>query len=212
MRDPYEVLGVARDASAAEIKKAFRRLAKKHHPDQSKDPKAKEKFAEINSAYEIVGDDKKRVEFDKGLIGADGKPRFQGFEGFGAGAQGGPGSSTFRWSSGGPGGGGQSAGFGGFGNEDFFSDILGRGFGQRGPQQRGAGGGRGETMPPGQDVTANAAVTLEQIAKGEKIRVDLPTGKTVEFSPPPRSGTVRWCAFAVRASRASSAVRRATRW
>ncbi|MGV8841292.1 MAG: DnaJ C-terminal domain-containing protein [Bauldia sp.] len=189
MRDPYEVLGVARDASAADIKKAFRRLAKKHHPDQSKDPKAKEKFAEINSAYEIVGDDKKRGEFDKGLIGADGKPRFQGFEGFGAGAQGGPGSSTFRWSTGGPGG-GQSAGFGGFGGDDFFGDILGRGFGQRGAQQRG--GGRGETMPPGTDVTANAAITLEQIARGDKIRVELPTGKTVEFNAPPavRNGQV----------------------
>ena len=86
MRDPYEVLGVSKTASEAEIKSAFRKLAKKHHPDQNKtDPKAKERFAEINSAYEIVGDKDKRKQFDGGEIGADGKPRFQGFEGFGFG-------------------------------------------------------------------------------------------------------------------------------
>ncbi|MCW5717378.1 MAG: DnaJ domain-containing protein [Bauldia sp.] len=190
MRDPYEVLGVARGASAADIKKAFRRLAKKHHPDQSKEPKAKENFAEVNSAYEILGDEKKRAEFDKGLIGPDGKPRFQGFEGFGAGPQGGPGSATFRWSTSGPGGpgGGQSSGFGGFGSEDIFSEILGRGFGQRG----GTRGGRAEAGPPGADVNATVAVTLEQIARGDKIRVELPTGKTVEFGLPPalRNGQV----------------------
>ena len=86
MRDPYEVLGVAKGASQAEIKSAFRKLAKKFHPDQSKEPKAKERFAEINSAYEVVGDKDKRAQFDRGEIGADGKPRFQGFEGFGGGA------------------------------------------------------------------------------------------------------------------------------
>src|SRR5579875_417646 len=98
MRDPYTVLGVAKSADMAEIKKAFRRLAKKFHPDQSKDPKAKEKFAEINAAYEILGDEKKRAQFDRGEIDAEGKPRFQGFEGFGAG---GPGGFTRRT---GPGG------------------------------------------------------------------------------------------------------------
>src|SRR6476620_946974 len=86
MRDPYTVLGVSKSASADEIKKAFRRLAKKFHPDQNKtDPKAKEKFAEANAAYEILGDEKKRGQFDRGEIDAEGKPRFQGFEGFGGG-------------------------------------------------------------------------------------------------------------------------------
>ena len=61
MRDPYEVLGLAKSASAAEIKSTYRRLAKKFHPDQSKEAKAKDKFAEINSAYEILGDEKKRA-------------------------------------------------------------------------------------------------------------------------------------------------------
>src|ERR671938_2127127 len=93
MRNPYDVLGVARTASPAEIKKAFRKAAKAHHPDRNAgDPKAKDRFAEVNAAYEILGDETKRAQFDRGEIDAEGKPRFQGFEGFaggrGAGAQG----------------------------------------------------------------------------------------------------------------------------
>src|SRR5580698_9188730 len=84
MRDPYDVLGVSKTASGAEIKSAFRKLAKKYHPDQSKEPKAKERFAEVGSAYEILGDDKKRKAFDRGEIDAEGKPRAPQFEGFGA--------------------------------------------------------------------------------------------------------------------------------
>jgi curved DNA-binding protein CbpA len=61
MRDPYEVLGLAKNASAADIKSAYRKLAKKFHPDQSKEPRAKDRFAEINSAYEIAGDEKTRA-------------------------------------------------------------------------------------------------------------------------------------------------------
>src|SRR5579864_8413804 len=87
MRDPYEVLGVNRKASAAEIKSAYRRLAKKLHPDANKnDPKAATRFSELNAAHEIVGDADKRKAFDRGEIDAEGKPKFQGFEGFGAGA------------------------------------------------------------------------------------------------------------------------------
>src|SRR5438445_2152700 len=132
MRDPYEVLGVSKTASEAEVKQAFRKLAKKLHPDQNaKDPKAKERFAEINAAYEIVGDKDKRVKFDRGEIGADGKPRFQGFEGFegfgqrGArpGAPGGAGGSRFRWSTSGSGD--------PFSAEDIIGDIFG-GFGRGG--------------------------------------------------------------------------------
>jgi DnaJ-class molecular chaperone len=193
MRDPYDVLGVTKTASEAEIKSAYRKLAKKHHPDQNKtDPKAKERFAEVNAAYEIVGDKVKRKQFDRGEIGADGKPRFQGFEGFGQGGRGagaegfnpGGGARTFRWSTGGGGG--------GAGNEDIFgedilSDILG-GFGRT---NRGA---RGPQPVHGQDVTATVAVTLEQLVAGTKVRVDLPTGKTVEVAIPPGTrsgGTIR---------------------
>ena len=85
MRDPYDVLGVSKGASEADIKSAYRRLAKKLHPDANKhDPKAASRFAELNAAYEIAGDDDKRKAFDRGEIDAEGKPRFQGFEGFGA--------------------------------------------------------------------------------------------------------------------------------
>ena len=84
MRDPYDVLGVSKTASAAEIKSAFRRQAKKLHPDANKhDPKAAARFAELNAAYEILGEADKRKAFDRGEIDAEGKPRFQGFEGFG---------------------------------------------------------------------------------------------------------------------------------
>jgi DnaJ-class molecular chaperone len=192
MKDPYDVLGVKRSASEAEIKSAFRKLAKKHHPDQNKsDPKAKERFSEANAAYEIVGDKAKRKQFDRGEIGADGKPRFQGFEGFaqrggparGAGGfPGGGGSRTFRWSTGDASGGGDA-----FGADDILSEILG-GFGR---------GQRASARPQsarGADVTATVAVTLEQIVNGEKARVDLPTGRTLEVAIPAgtRSGqTIR---------------------
>src|SRR5919206_2849196 len=84
MRDPYDILGVPRSATEADIKKAYRKLAKSYHPDRNKsDPKAKDKFSEVNAAYEILGDATKRAQFDRGEIDAEGKPRFQGFEGFG---------------------------------------------------------------------------------------------------------------------------------
>src|SRR4026207_2431019 len=90
MRDPYEILGVQKNASPAAVKSALRRLATKLHADANKqDKKAATKFAELNAAYEIVGDDDKRKAFDRGEIDAEGKPRFQGFEGFSGGPRGG---------------------------------------------------------------------------------------------------------------------------
>src|SRR5688500_14189821 len=130
MRDPYEVLGVARNASAKEIKAAYRKLAKQHHPDQNpEDSKAKDRFAQANQAYEILGDEKSRAAFDRGEIDAEGKPRFQGFEGFQGGAGGDP-FAGFRRQQAGPGGQRfefRSAGdpFGG-GAGDIFSEIFGQ--------------------------------------------------------------------------------------
>ena len=138
MRDPYEVLGVQRSASAGDIKKAYRKLAKKLHPDANKkDPKAADKFAELNSAHEIVGDEDKRKAFDRGEIDAEGKPRFQGFEGF----RGGPGA-------GGPDfGGGRGGGFESFTwGPDGFRRTTTRGGGTGGA---GPGGGRFEDILSG---------------------------------------------------------------
>src|SRR6266851_8200444 len=121
MRDPYDVLGVSKGASAAEIKNAFRRHAKKLHPDANKhDPKAASRFAELNAAYEILGEADKRKAFDSGEIDAEGKPRFQGFEGFGGGrGRGGGfgregGFETFSWGTDGFQQGSGRAGGGGF--------------------------------------------------------------------------------------------------
>ncbi|MBB4371812.1 DnaJ-class molecular chaperone [Bradyrhizobium sp. cir1] len=183
MRDPYEVLGVPRSANAAAIKSAYRKLAKKHHPDSNKDdPKAAERFSEINSANEIIGDEDKRKQFDRGEIDAEGKPRFQGFPG-GGGPRGraGPGgfeSYTFR--SGGAGGPGGGA----------FEDILNSMFGggMRGARP-GAGGGAQfdfDTGGVGLDLDVNVAmsVSLEEAVKGGEKRVRLPTGKELNVKIP----------------------------
>lgn len=86
MKDPYKLLGVAKDATQADIKKAYYQLAKKYHPDQNKDPKAQEKFVEIQSAYEILSDANKRAQFDQYGAGAfDPSGGFQGAYGAGGG-------------------------------------------------------------------------------------------------------------------------------
>ena len=181
MRDPYIVLGVPKSASAAEIKSAFRKLAKKFHPDQSKELKAKEKFAEIGSAYEILGDEKKRGAFDRGEIDAEGKPRHPGFEGFahGAGAGrrahagAGPGFEGFEFNFG---GGRPGAGAAGFEGNDIFSELFGGAAGRR--------GARAAPPPRGEDVQANVTVSLGEATTGAQVRVTLPSGRTLEVSVP----------------------------
>jgi DnaJ-class molecular chaperone len=195
MRDPYDVLGVQRSAKPAAIKSAFRRLAKKLHPDANRnDPKAAERFAEINGAYEILGDEAKRRAFDAGEIDAEGKPIHPAFEGFGAQPGGGFGRDgrfeTFTW---GPGGveRGSGAGAGGAaGFEDVLSEMFGRagGAGQRFQQ------GRRSTFqfdpedfgppPTGRDVAVAVTIALSEAAKGTSRRVTLPTGKEVDVKIP----------------------------
>ena len=177
MRDPYEVLGVPRGASAAAIKSAYRKLAKKHHPDNNKsDPRAAERFSEINSANEIIGDEDKRKQFDRGEIDAEGKPRFQGF----------PGGDP-RGRAGGPGGGFESFNFrtgGGAG----FEDILNSMFGGAARGQRPGGGSPFEfdTGGIGLDLDLSVAMTvsLEESVKGAEKRVRLPTGKELNVKIP----------------------------
>jgi DnaJ-class molecular chaperone len=193
MRDPYEVLGVARGASAADVKSAFRKLAKKLHPDANKhDPKAAARFAELNSAYEIVGDKDKRKAFDNGEIDAEGKPRFQGFEGFGRqpGTGGGfdqeGGFQSFTFGPDGMRSAGGRAGARSFGG---FEDILKDVFGARGAAGRARGGVHFEpedfgVAAAGRDITAELSITLAEAAKGVKKRVQLPTGKEVEVKIP----------------------------
>lgn len=194
MRDPYQVLGVPRGASQSNIKSAFRKLAKKLHPDaNAKDPKAASRFAELNSAYEILGDEKKRKAFDAGEIDAEGKPRFQGFEGAHPGAGGGGfgqgfnqdgGFQTFTWGPEGTrrsGGGAGARGFGGI--DDILKDMLG-GFGSR---QRGGSPFEAEDIgppPQGHDITASLTVTLNDLAAGGSKRLRLPTGKEVDVKIP----------------------------
>ena len=80
MRDPYTVLGVPRSASEKDIKSAYRKLAKKYHPDQNPDdPSAHGKFAEATNAYDLLNDADKRGQFDRGEIDAEGNPKFAGF-------------------------------------------------------------------------------------------------------------------------------------
>jgi DnaJ-class molecular chaperone len=178
MRDPYEVLGVPRSASAAAIKSAFRKLAKKHHPDSNKgDPKAAARFAEINTANEILGDEDKRKQFDRGEIDAEGKPRFQGFGGGDPRGRAGPGgfeTYTFR-SGGGPG----TGGGGSF--EEILNSMFGRG-------ARGGGGSQFEFDTGGigvdLDVNASLTVSLEDSVNGAEKRVRLPTGKELNVKIP----------------------------
>lgn len=213
MRDPYDVLGVTRSASASEIKRAYRKLAKECHPDRHKgDMRAKDRFTEINTAYEVVGDKDRRAQFDRGEIDAEGKPRFQGFEGFSGQGPGGFGGRGFenvdprvfsdifsnfgggRHAGGGagaPGGGARSfrfstGGQAGGAEDDILRSIFGGFTGGGAKPQQGQPGARParSRTTGGADVKAEIAVTLEDITSGKKPSVSLPTGKTVALTLP----------------------------
>ena len=174
MRDPYEVLGVAKGASEAEIKKAFRNLAKKNHPDTHPgDKNAQNKFQEISGAYDIVGDKEKRAKFDAGEIDAAGNPK--GFD---------PRQGGGGFHPGGPFGGGQ-------GPRDFHftwdnqsdeaegaEDILSSFFGGRGRR----GGARQPAR--GEDFTVATAISFDEAVRGGTRRVVVPNGEQIDVKIP----------------------------
>jgi DnaJ-class molecular chaperone len=173
MRDPYTVLGVKREAGADDIKRAFRQLAKTHHPDNNQnDPRSKERFAEINSAYEILGDAEKKRAFDRGEIDAEGRPRAGAGMGFDP-ATGGPGPGGFRF----------DFGTGGARPDprDMFSDLF-RQF--ETPGRNDPRSGRASPIPSGEDIELEAAITLEDVVAGGSRRISLPDGRTVEMNIP----------------------------
>ena len=144
-RDYYEVLGVEKSASADEIKKAYRKMAMKYHPDKNPgDKEAEEKFKEANEAYEVLSDETKRATYDQyGHAGMEG-----GFGGAGGGSYG---------------------GFGGGGFEDIFSDIFssfggGGGFGGFGGFGGGGGGRRGPSR--GSDMKININLSFKEAVFG----------------------------------------------
>jgi DnaJ-class molecular chaperone len=171
MRDPYLVLGVPKTATEADIKKAFRRIAKDNHPDRNADnPQALERFKEANSAYELLSDSARRGQYDRGEIGADGQPR-NPFAGGGGGGSG---------YGGGFGGGGFGRGDGDFaaGADDLFAELFGG---------RGAfgGGGRGfRTQVRGPDVAYRLTVPFTDAVQLTPQRVTLRSGQTIEIKLP----------------------------
>ena len=167
-RDYYETLGVPKTASEDDIRSAFRKLARKYHPDVAKDKKtAEEKFKEINEAYEVLGDSEKRKKYDQ--LGADwnrpggfqpppGWQQHQGQQ---------PGGGFYQW---GGGDGGVQFEFDGTGFSDFFEAFFGGG---RGRSAFGGFGGRQATAERGADVEADIMVTLEEALHGSTRTVSL---------------------------------------
>lgn len=184
MADLYSTLGVKRGADEAEIKKAYRKLAKELHPDRNQDnPKAAERFAELTSAYDLLSDRDKRAQYDRGEIDEQGNPKGPfGFGGRGGGGfhpGAGPGGASFEF--------GEGADFG-----DIFEGIFGR---QRGGGGPGAGAGRrggfggfgtqGGTRPAkGADISYRLAVPFEDAAALTPQRITLANGKTIDVKLP----------------------------
>ncbi len=183
MRDPYQVLGVGKGASDADIKKAYRKLAKENHPDRNADNAKKlEVFKEANSAYELLSDPDKKARFDRGEIGPDGNPTSPFGGGFrpGGGARPGGGDPFGRAARPGAAPGGFEVGGGG-GPEDLFSELFGRGS----PFGNDRGGGFRAPPQKGADVAYRLTVPFEDAAALRPQRVTLRSGKTVELKLPP---------------------------
>lgn len=168
--NPYKELGVSKGASADEIKKAFRKLAKELHPDKNPGDKITEdKFKRVTAAFDILGDKDKRAKYDAGQIDGDGNEQFRGFSG------GGRGGNPF-----GQGGFGQGGGPGGRANfEGLDLDELFGMFGGQG-RQRGAR----DFTARGQDVRATLEISLEDAIAGATRRIQFSDGRTLDVAIP----------------------------
>jgi DnaJ-class molecular chaperone len=165
--DLYPVLGVAKTASAADITKAYRKLAKKLHPDLNPgDKAAEEKFKKITAAYDILGDEQKRGRYDRGEIDASGQERPQAryYREYAGGEEG----ARYRSTS-------------GFEDIGAFSDLFGDLFGERGGARAGAGGRRFSMRGP--DAHYRLEVEFLDAANGTKTRITLPDGGRGEGEP-----------------------------
>ena len=159
-KDYYQILGVAREASEADIKKAYRRLARKYHPDVSKEKDAEEKFKEVAEAYEVLKDPDKRAAYDQmGFYqpGQEFRPPPDWGERFGAGG----------------GGAGGFAGFEDLGDIDLADLLAGLGGRASGCGRRGAGAGMHGMQMPGQDAEVTVYVTLEDLLRGVEVEIPL---------------------------------------
>ena len=176
--DPYSTLGVARTASEADIKKAYRKLAKELHPDRNKDnPKAADRFSQVTNAYDLLSDADKRARFDRGEIDGDGNPAAP----FGAGFGGGGGRQG--------GGGFRPQGFGGENADisDIFEELLGGAAGRRGGGGGGgfaSGFGRRGAPAKGSNVAYSLRVPFADAATLAPQRVTLGDGKTIDLKLP----------------------------
>ncbi len=151
-KDPYEILGVARGASQQDIKQAYRRLAKRHHPDRNPDDKsAEERFKEVRAAYDVLGDTERRAQYDR----------------FGAG---GPAPDIHSWSSGGAPFGGAPYGFDNADLSSIFEQFF-----SRGGTRRGRRGARPQSLVRGPNLEHSVELSLEEAARGVEREVILTT-------------------------------------
>ena len=181
--DLYQRLGIKRDASEAEVKKAYRSLAKQLHPDKNRDnPKAAERFASVTQAYDLLGDKDKRARYDRGELDEDGNPKMPFGGGFGGGQ---PGGNPFGGAR--PGGGaGFPPGFEGAETAD-LSDLFEGLFGAQQARGRPGGGfsGFGRRAPQkGADVAYRLKVPFEEAATLTAQRVTLAGGRTIDLKLP----------------------------
>lgn len=170
MADPYSTLGVAKTASEAEIKSAYRKLAKELHPDRNKDnPKAAERFSDVTKAYDLLSDKAKRAQYDRGEIDADGNPAMP----FGYGGGGFRGDPRAQ------------GGFSGFGNDTAdFGDIFEGLFGGRGGGPFGGFGGRNAPPPKGANIPYRLSVSFVDAATQAPQRITLADGSTIDLKLP----------------------------